>query len=256
MGPVSGLRTAHFTHVAGRNTPMSGNTLSLGQQANFHAAVIKALPRDIAPHDAFVWEQNGEKLTAALASALCPLATPAAPTAKPPTLVLHKTVALGQIAGKKTTKCLIGDRWAYKDGDIDRWLWRINPDQPACSVGIYQLQNPQGTTFREMAAAALKVGPGTALDLLVKALKEQGRTFTLPAIEQLVERQESGEDVGLRTDSYANFFFVENLDGSVSVLLVSRHAGRWTPYVHRLDYGFRWSAEYRLLLRNSDAQTL
>ncbi len=235
---------------------MSGNTLSLGQQANFHAAVIKALPRDITPSDALAWEKNGEKLSAALASALCPLATPVAEQPKPPTLVLHKTTSLGDIEGKKTGKCLTGKCWAYRDGDIDRWLSAQQSAQAACQVGVYQLQNTAGTTFREMAAAALKLGSGTGLDLLAKALKENNLTFTLPAIDQLVDRQEGGEDVGLRTDGYANFFFVENSDGSVSVLYVYRNDGRWRAYVRRLDSGYRWDAEFRLLLRNSDASKL
>ncbi len=232
---------------------MSGNTLSLGQQANFHAAVIKALPRDITPQDALSWEKNGEKLAAALASALCPLATP---TAKPPTLVLVKTTPLGEVAGKKTSKCLTGKRWAYRDSDIDRWLPAQQPAQAACQVGVYQLQNSQGTTFREMAAAALKIGSGTSLDLLAKALKENNLTFTLQAIEQLVERQEGGEDVGLLTNGWANFAFVEDSDGSVSVLYVNRLGGRWFGIVDRLDRDDGWFAEYRLLLRNSDTQTL
>lgn len=47
-----------------------GDTLSLGQQANFHAAVLKALPRDISPEQARRWETNGKALTRALRSAL------------------------------------------------------------------------------------------------------------------------------------------------------------------------------------------
>jgi len=183
--------------------------------------------------------------------------TAATPTAKPPTLVLHKATSTTDVEGKKTSKCLTGKHWAYRDGDIDRWLPAGQPAQAAGQVGVYQLQNPQGTTFREMAAAALKVGPGTSLDLLAKALKEQGHTFTLPAIEQLIERQESGEDVGLRTDGYANFFFVEDSDGSVSVLCVYRVGRRWYGDVRRLDdVDFRWGAEDRLVLRNSDASAL
>lgn len=50
----------------------NGNNLSLGQQANFHAAVLKALPRDIDPDAARGWEMNGEALTKVLDSALCP----------------------------------------------------------------------------------------------------------------------------------------------------------------------------------------
>ena len=55
---------------------MTEKTLSLGQQANWHAALIKAAPRNISPEAALLWEQNSDKLATALASALCPLATP------------------------------------------------------------------------------------------------------------------------------------------------------------------------------------
>jgi len=50
-----------------------GNTLSLDQQANLHAAVLKALPRDIDPDVARKWEKNGKALTEALRSVLLPL---------------------------------------------------------------------------------------------------------------------------------------------------------------------------------------
>lgn len=50
----------------------NGNTLSLGQQANWHAAVLKALPRDITAQLAHDWEMNGEALTKVLRNALCP----------------------------------------------------------------------------------------------------------------------------------------------------------------------------------------
>lgn len=51
---------------------MNGNTLSLDQQANFHAAVLKALPRDIDPEVARNWEKNGKALTKALRGVLLP----------------------------------------------------------------------------------------------------------------------------------------------------------------------------------------
>ncbi len=222
--------------------------------AAFAGFVIQNIPADLTDQEMDGWMDNPDATKKFLSGFKPPASV--APTAKPPTLVLYKTTSLGDIEGKKTGKCLTGKRWAYRDGDIDRWLPGQQPAQTACSVGIYQLQNPQGTTFREMASATLAVGPGTSLDLLGKALKEQGRTFTLSAIEQLVERQESGEDVGLRTDGWANLFFVEDEDGSVSVLSVRRHDGRWHAHVRQLDNGHRWRAGYRLLLRNSDTPTL
>ncbi len=50
----------------------NGNTLSLDQQADLHAAVIKALPRDITPDIAEGWRNNGKGLTKALRAALLP----------------------------------------------------------------------------------------------------------------------------------------------------------------------------------------
>jgi hypothetical protein len=50
--------------------PRHGNTLSLDQQANWHAAVLKALPRDIPPHVAKKWERNGVALTYTLRTSL------------------------------------------------------------------------------------------------------------------------------------------------------------------------------------------
>ena len=58
---------------------MSGTALSIGQFAEFSAAVLKALPREISSSDALAWARNGKKLESALQSALCPLATPAVP---------------------------------------------------------------------------------------------------------------------------------------------------------------------------------
>ena len=49
-----------------------GNTLSLDQQANFIAAIIKALPRDIDPKVARNWEYSADSLTKTLRQALCP----------------------------------------------------------------------------------------------------------------------------------------------------------------------------------------
>ena len=182
-------------------------------------------------------------------------AVPAALTSIKPTFVLLKTTTLGVIEGKNTGDCFTGDRWSYRDPNIGRWL----PDQQEQFIGavsVYQLQNSAGITFREMAMVALSVAPETPLDQLAKLLKERGYTLTLPAIESMVEKQEGGEDIGLRTDSYANFAFVEDAHGSVSVLLASRGVGRWYGSVNRLGYDRRWDVERRLLLCNSVSVTL
>src|SRR3989344_5570655 len=195
--------------------------------AAFAGFVIQNIPADLTDQEMDGWMDNPDatkKFLSGLKSS----------TAKPLIAILVKTTSIGDIEGEKTGKCLTGKRWAYRDGDIDRWLPAVQSAQENRLARVYQLQNR----------------PGTSLDLLAKALKEQGLTFALQAIEQLVDRQEDGEDVGLRTDGYANFFFVEDSDGSISVLLVYRYVGGWCASVYRLDVGDRWGAEDRPLLRN------
>ena len=75
---------------------MSGTALSLGQFAEFSAAVLKALPRDMNPSDALAWARNGEKLERVLQSALCPLATPV-PATEPIVLSVDYSQTLEQM---------------------------------------------------------------------------------------------------------------------------------------------------------------
>lgn len=170
-------------------------------------------------------------------------------------LALLKTTKLGKVAGKKTRDCMSNTaHWYYRDSDIDHWLPAKQPAHTEGVISVYQMQ--KGMTFRETAAAVLQIGAGTSLDLLAKALKENGHVLTLPDIEQMVEKQESGEDVGLRTDGWANFAFVEDAVGSVSVARFRRDHGRWYVDVRRLGYDNRCYAENYLLLRNSVAPAL
>jgi hypothetical protein len=174
----------------------------------------------------------------------------------PSTLVLHKTASLASSSAKKSKACFTSTLWVYRDSDIDTWLPKEQAAQAAGSVGVYQLQNPKGTTFREMALAAVQAALGTSDEEIIGRLKEHGLTLTLPAIESMVERQESGEDVGLRTDGYANFAFLEDAAGSVSVIYFYRRGRRWNANVNRLGNDNRWNADNRLLLRNSDTRAL
>jgi hypothetical protein len=64
------------------------------------------------------WMNNPEA-TKRFLSGLKPPATET--TAKSPTLVLHKTTSVGDAESKKTSKCLTGNIWGYRDGDIDGW---------------------------------------------------------------------------------------------------------------------------------------
>ena len=72
-------------------------------------------------------------------------------------------------------------------------------------------------------------------------------------MERVKVGEDRGENTGKRTDGWDNLYFVENEDGSVSVGSVDCGGRDWRASVFRLDYGNRWYAGLRLLIRNLDA---
>ncbi len=212
------------------------------------------LDRNLLGDDGEEWERQLKKFLRKEPTWVAPAASPLA--TNKPTLVLLKAVELGEVASKDTQQCMTGTHWCYRDSDIDRWLLKEQPAVEAAPVGVYQLQKPAGTTFREMAQAALGTAREWSKDELATLLKKRGLILTLPAVELMVERQEAGEDVGLGTDGYANIAFLEDAEGFVSVLVVHRNGRQWVAYVYRLGHGSRWGAGSRLLLRNSVTATL
>ncbi len=164
------------------------------------------------------------------------------------------------VKGKKTAKCFTNG-WYYRDGDFDKWLAKDQPDADACIVSACAVS--KGWTFAEAAAEVLssegvEVNPRSDVKLLGEALIRGGHTLTLPQIEVLKERTERGEDTGLRTDCYGNFFFVETGDSvnPVSVGGVNRGGRGWNAGVNQLGNVGRWDAGRRLLVRNLDASKL
>lgn len=246
--------TSAITPSSLKGTAMSkhGTTLPLGQFVEFSGAVVKALPRDIDSEVALQWAQNGAALAKVLRKSLCPPAR----VDKTSTLVLHKKASLGGSNGKKTRDCFSDNYWVNRGVDIDRWLPWEQVANDAGFVGVYQLQNPVGTTFREMALAVVGWASEVLSNQLDTTLKGRGHTLTLPEVESLVERQQGGEDVGLRTDRFANFAFVEDANGSVSVLGFNRLDYRWSAGIHMLGDRNDWDSPHRLLVRNSDIRAL
>lgn len=180
---------------------------------------------------------------------------------KDPTLTLVKTVLLGATLAKNTPDCLVGEIYGDRDADIDRLLRKTQAACKASKVSVYGLAKDM--TFGTMARAVVKVGESVALDRVGTLLKKRKHTLTLPQLDQMVEKQEKffngregGEDVGLRTDGWGNFSFVENEDGSVSVALVDRDDGRWHRFVAPLGDFSVWDRGNRLVLSNSVASTL
>lgn len=164
-------------------------------------------------------------------------------------------VALGE---KKTAACFPKSRYIHRDGDFDNRLPATQPKADTCTIST--LAFTKDWTFAEAAAKVLGIGAGTSIKLLGKALIENGHTMkSLAQAEIMVEKTERGDETGMRTDGYANFFFAEtgNEDNPVSVGYVSRGGRDWSADVSSLGSGRRWSTGSRLLVRNlSDTSKL
>jgi hypothetical protein len=172
-------------------------------------------------------------------------------------LSIVATTPLGAVKGKPTKKCfVVGKRYYYRDDDFDNWLPASQSNAGACVITT--LAPSHNWTFAEAAAAILGIGAGSGIVLLGNALIENGHTVTLPQGEEMVEKTENGVETGMRTDGYGDFCFTETGDpkNPVSVAGVFRDGPRWHALVSRLDYGFRWYAAYRLLVRNLDTSKL
>ena len=165
--------------------------------------------------------------------------------------VLHslgKVVTVSATKTKNTVSCFTNEtRYYSRDGDLDQYLPKNQPAQPESKFAVCELT--QAATFKEMAEQILGIQGDTKT--LAKLLKDRGYTTTLPAIEALIERQENGEDTGLLTNGYANFFFVENEDReSVSVVDVDRVGRRWGVFRSSLGGVYGWGIGSLLFVRN------
>jgi hypothetical protein len=184
-----------------------------------------------------------------------------APVVKDAALTLVKSVLLAATSARNTAECLVDDIYGYRDPDIDCRLRKQQLGKKAGKVSVYAFA--KAMSFATTARAVVKVGEDVSLERVRKLLKKRKHTITLPQLEILIEKQEKffrgevgGEDVGLRTDGWSNFAFVENEDGSVSVVLVGRLDDGWGRGVSSLGIDYVWNAGGRLVLSNSVASTL
>ncbi|OHB01610.1 MAG: hypothetical protein A3A96_02995 [Candidatus Zambryskibacteria bacterium RIFCSPLOWO2_01_FULL_39_39] len=168
-------------------------------------------------------------------------------------LSLVATVKVAIVGAKKTADCFIDKtRYCYRDADLDGWLPEDQSIQPESKFSVQRLNTP--ATFKQAVESFL--GVTGDIPMLAKTLRERGCVTTLPTIETLIEQQEGGQDVDLRTNGYANFFFVEEKaenegeEPSVSVVSADRGGGQWGVSVRRLAHDSEWDTEDRFFFRN------
>ena len=160
---------------------------------------------------------------------------------------LGKVVAVPATEAKPTADCFTNQaRYYYRDDDLDKFLPKNQSAQDASQFAVCELT--ETATFQQVAESVL--GVSGDIQTLSKLLIQHGHTTSLLAIEALIKRQESGEDVGLLTNGWANFFLVENKDGSVSVVCVHRLAGGWSVLQSSFGCGYGWAAGRRFFFRN------
>ena len=160
---------------------------------------------------------------------------------------LGKVVAVPATEAKPTADCFTNQaRYYYRDDDLDKFLPKNQSAQDASQFAVCELT--ETATFQQVAESVL--GVSGDIQTPSKLPEERSHTTSLPAIEALIERQENGEDVGLLTNGWANFFLVENKNGSVSVVYVNRDDRRWTVYQNSFGLDRGWSAVGRFFFRN------
>lgn len=168
-------------------------------------------------------------------------------------ITLVKTITIPAVAGKKTSDCFMDkSRYYYRDTVLNNWLPNNQSEQIEVKFSVIRLT--KYGTFKQVVESFL--GQTGDIQTLSRLLKERGHITTLPAIELLIERQEAGEDIGLRNDGWWNFFFVEDSDGGVSVFRANRTGRHWHVAIHRLWSGGVWLADHRFFFRNSDTVSL
>lgn len=141
-------------------------------------------------------------------------------------------------------------RVAWRDPDLDHWLTKDGTAVNTGNAVSYRLEIDM--TFVKMVQRHLGM-TGAAIDALAKTLIDRGMTFSLPQIESLLVAVDQGSNpFDLRTDGYANFFFVES-SGEIFVVYARRHAGGWHVRLSRFGYAGRWASGDLALFRNSNS---
>ncbi len=158
---------------------------------------------------------------------------------------------LGAVAGKKTIDCFSGTPFSRRrDPNITRWLPRNQSDAGACTIAT--AASSGDATYMEWTAAFLGVPANTSLGIIYGHLKERHHILTLPQLEKMAQSAWPDSNASMVDDGWSNFGFVENTDGSISVVDLQRDGSRswWKNYIYNFDYPVDWTPSVRYLIPN------
>jgi len=168
-------------------------------------------------------------------------------------LTVIETVSLDTVAGKATTDCFTDTARYSQDGNgYTHDLPVFQPATGACAISTYVFRAKM--TSKRLASVVLGVPLETPVAELSRLLKERGHLVTLPQLEQLVQAVK----IDLRVNRLGTFFFVENVQGDVSIgdMYGDCHDRRWRIRIDDLDDDFGWGIGNHLLVRGLDATRL
>ncbi|HBT81836.1 hypothetical protein A2757_00175 [Candidatus Giovannonibacteria bacterium RIFCSPHIGHO2_01_FULL_48_47] len=157
-------------------------------------------------------------------------------------------VSITAAPAAKTDDCFkVGDGvFAYRDQDFDRWLPATVPAVGAGNASTFEFEID--LNFQEIVEAHL--GTKGSIDELKKALIENGKCWSPKQIDKLIRNCENGDNpLKLRTDGYANFFFID-IGGGVFAVSAYRFSDGWDMYVYEFADTNRWRVEDRVSFRN------
>lgn len=152
-----------------------------------------------------------------------------------------------ETAGKRTKDCFSNDERFDRDPSIDAWL---GPSQYPGEEGAYSvLELCKPATFAKMFAEALapRIIGADDVEAISKPLIRRMLTWELQEIEDLVARQEAGEEVGIQLGGEYNFFPVNDHE-TVYVIILCLEGKVWDVDIMRLSEDRRFDAGSRLFL--------
>lgn len=205
-----------------------GTTLTFGQFAELSAAVIKALPRDIAADVALGWANNGEALSQALRGALCPSNQAAG---KPKVLQARDLVTIGPLTQAFDPAKFFVTR---------KGLW-VSDQFTRLVLPMAKIAEPTGVVSLQSYDLVR-----SAYDRDIKAEMPHNHEVALWVIAKMIEAQEGGKSGPLLNDDYWNIFYIA---GFVVFVYWYAYYREWSVIAWHLDDD-RWSARCRAFSSN------
>lgn len=168
-----------------------------------------------------------------------------------PLIRVIQTTELPAMCRMSTSKCLSFPRFRYRDTNFTS-LPEFQSEVDGCIIAT--LSPLENITILKYAAAILRIPAETSQKRIEDLLKIRGHTLLLTQLDEMVARTDAKFLTKMLTNGHANFCFLENKDGSVSVGFVyyRYYDGWYARKILKFDDRDSLSVSHRVLIRNLD----